>query len=177
MLGEGGSHERNKGVGRMGDPKKQRKKYRNPKFPWSKSNLNAELRLLGKYGLRNKRELYRHRFMISKYRALARGLLAKPPEERIVLEKQILNKLAAIKIVTENSDLDDILDLSIDNILERRLQTLVFNQGLSKSTQQARQLIVHGHITVKGKRVTAPSYIVKTDEEQEIRCTIPLSVE
>jgi small subunit ribosomal protein S4 len=161
----------------MGDPKKQRKKYRSPKFLWSKSTLNAELRLLGRYGLRNKRELYRHRFTLSKYRALARGLLAKPPEERVVLEKPILNKLAAVKFVTEDADLDDILDLSIDNILERRLQTVVYNQGLSKSLQQARQLIVHGHIAVKGKRVTTPSYIVKTDEEQEIRCTIPLSTE
>ena len=159
----------------MGDPKKQRKKYQNPKFPWSKTTLDAELRLLGEYGLRNKRELRRHRFMLSKYRTLSRKLLTGTSEERVVMEKQILNKLTNLKIVPENSGLDNILDLSIENILERRLQTLVYRRGLSKSPQQARQLITHGHILVKGQRVTSPSYLVKAEEEQKIMCSIPIS--
>lgn len=161
----------------MGDPKRQRKKFKNPRFAWSKSNLDAELRLLGEYGLRNKKELYRHRFILSKYRTLARELLVKSPEERVALEKPVLSRLISLKIIPENSTLDNVLDLSIGNILERRLQTLVLRHELSKTPQQARQLIAHGHITIRGKRVTSPSYMVKADEEQDIRCTLPASSE
>ena len=156
----------------MGDPKRQRKKYTTPRLKWSKSNLDAELKLVGEYGLRNKRELRHHQLTLVKYRTLARKLLAKTQTERIVLERQVLDKLISLRIVPENSGLDNILDLSIGNILERRLQTLVFRNGLSKTPQQARQLIVHGHIAVKGNRVTSPSYLVNADEGQDIKCTI-----
>jgi small subunit ribosomal protein S4 len=156
----------------MGDPKRQRKKYRNPRSAWSRSNLDAELNLVGEYGLRNKKELRRHHFVLLKYRKLARHLLVKTQTERIALENQILNKLISLKMVPENSSLDTILDLSIRNILERRLQTLVFRTGISKTSHQARQLITHGHITIQGKKVTSPSYLVNADEEQDIKCLI-----
>lgn len=161
----------------MGDPKRQRKKYETPKYPYSRVKLDAELKLLGEYGLRNKREIWRHHFVLSKYRTMARELLGKPSEERTRIEKQLLDKLLSLKIVPENATLDDVLDLSIENILERRLQTLVFKLGLSKTPGQARQLITHGHISIKGKKVTSPSYTVTTDEEQfiEYASTSPLT--
>jgi small subunit ribosomal protein S4 len=155
----------------MGDPKRQRKKYEAPRFPWSKTELSEELRLLGEYGLRNKRELWRHNYMISKYRTLARKLLAQPEDERIVLEKQLINKLSFIRLIPENADLDDILDLSVDKILARRLQTLVFKNGLARTPYQARQLIVHGHISIKERKVTVPSYWVPGAEESNIQYT------
>jgi small subunit ribosomal protein S4 len=159
----------------LGDPKKQRKKYQNPRFAWSKTALDAELKLLGEYGLRNKQELRRHRFMLSKYRTLSRKLLAETSDDRGIMENQILSRLSTLKIIPDNSSLDDILDLTIENILERRLQTLVYRRGLSKSPQQARQLITHGHILVRGQRITSPSYLVKSDEEQQISCSISIS--
>jgi small subunit ribosomal protein S4 len=67
--------------------------------------------------------------------------------------------------------LDDVLDLSINDILERRLQTIVFNKGLTKSIHQARQLITHGHITIHGQRITSPSYLVLKDEEATVAYT------
>lgn len=168
-------HRLKKARSRMGDPKRQRKKYQTPRFAWSKSDLDAELKLLGEYGLRNKKELRRHHSMLTKYRTLARKLLAERSEERLSSEKQILDKLVSLKIIPENSNLDNFLDLSIENILERRLQTLVFRKGLSQTPQQARQLITHGHIAIHGKKVTSPSYLVDADEEQDIRCTISVS--
>jgi small subunit ribosomal protein S4 len=126
---------------------------------------------LGEYGLRNKRELWRHYYTISKYRTLARQLLAQPEDERIDLEKQLIKKLASIRIISENADLDDILDLSIDQILARRLQTLVFKNGLARTPYQARQLIVHGHISIKDRKVTVPSYLVPSTEESNIQYT------
>jgi small subunit ribosomal protein S4 len=161
----------------MGDPKKQRKKYETPKYPYSRPQLDTELKLLGEYGLRNKRELWRHYSMLTKYRTLARELLAKAPDERARIEKLLLKKLSSLKIIPKNATLDHILDLSIEDILERRFQTLVFKLGLSKKPQQARQLIVHGHISIKGRKITSPSYIVASDEEQYIdfASTSPIS--
>jgi len=159
----------------VGDPKKQRKKYESPRFPWSSTELSAELRLVGEYGLRNKRELRRHRYAVSKYRTLARQLLAMPDAERVQPETQILTKLQSIKVISEQAGLDAVLDLSVAGILERRLQTLVFRNGLARTPQQARQLVVHGHISIGNRKITTPSYLVSRNEESAIHFT-PTSV-
>ncbi|MEE9509079.1 MAG: 30S ribosomal protein S4 [Candidatus Bathyarchaeia archaeon] len=155
----------------MGDPKKQRKKYESPRFPWSITELTSELKLVGEYGLRNKRELRRHRYTVSKYRTLARKLLAMPDEERSKLENQLLNKLQSINLITENAGLEAVLDLSVAGILERRIQTLVFRNGLARTPQQARQQVVHGHISIGNRKITSPSYIVSRDEELDVHFT------
>ncbi len=152
----------------MGDPKKQRKKYETPRFAWRIDTLQAELKLLGQYGLRNKRELWRSETMLSRFRENARSLLGKSTEERTKPETQLLGRLKRLGILSETAAIDDVLDLSIEDFLERRLQTMVFNKGLSKSIHQARQLISHGHIAVDTQRVKSPSYIVLRDEEAKI---------
>ncbi|UCB59890.1 MAG: 30S ribosomal protein S4 [Candidatus Bathyarchaeota archaeon] len=152
----------------MGDPKKQRKKYDPPRFPWRTDVLQGELRLLGQYGLRNKRELWRHKTMLSKFRGSARSTLGMSEEEGKKMKIQLLNRLNRLGILPETAGLDDVLDLAIEDILERRLQSLVFNKGLAKSVYQARQLITHGHIAIGKKRVTAPSYLVPRLEEAHI---------
>lgn len=161
----------------MGDPKKQRKKFETPRFPWRIDALESELKLLGQYGLRNKREMWRHKTLLSKYRGIARSLLGMPVEERRKLEKQLLGKLHRLGILPEAAVLDDVLVLSLEDILERRLQTLVFQKGLAKSIHQARQLITHGHVAIEGRRVSSPSYLVLRDEEAKINYapTSPLS--
>ena len=152
----------------MGDPKKQKKKYTTPKFPWRSDILQSELKIMGEYGLRNKRELWRHKTMLSRFRGIARSLLGKPAEERVKLESQLLRKLKRYGILSENAVLDDVLDLTVEDILERRLQTLVFRKGLAKTIYQARQLITHGHIAIGDRRVFSPSYLVQVDEEDKI---------
>ena len=152
----------------MGDPKKQRKKFDTPRFPWQMDTLEAELKILGQYGLRNKREIWRHKTLLSKYRGIGRSLLGKSVEERSVQEKQLLDRLNRLGILPEESALDDVLDLSLEDILERRLQTLVFHKGLSQSMNQSRQLIAHGHISIDGRKVSSPSYLVLRDEEEKI---------
>ncbi|RLI22344.1 30S ribosomal protein S4 [Candidatus Bathyarchaeota archaeon] len=152
----------------MGDPKKQRKKYEATKFTWRTDVLQEELKLLGQYGLRNKRELWRHKTTLSKFRGIARSLLGKSVEEREKMEKELLTKLKKLGILRETAVLDDVLDLGIEDILERRLQTIVFRKGLAKSIHQARQLITHGHIAIGNRRVTVPSYLVAKEEENQI---------
>lgn len=152
----------------MGDPKRRRRKYETPLIPWTAETLANELRLLGEYGLRNKRELWRHRSEVSKYRKLARDLLAMPAEERAASGGEFLAKLERLGFVPTGAPVDAVLDLTLQDLLERRLQTVVFKQGLAKTPYQARQLITHGHVMVGGRIVRAPSYCVSREEEKAI---------
>ncbi|WP_456328532.1 30S ribosomal protein S4 [Archaeoglobus sp.] len=158
----------------MGDPKRHRKKYVTPRKPWDKVRLEREAQLLIKYGLRNKRELWRFENILRKYRRVARDLLSKvnlPGREGEIARAKanaVIRKLVRIGVLEENATLDDILNLTVEDFLERRLQTVVYRQGLARTIKQARQLITHGHIAVDGRRVTSPSYIVARDEETKI---------
>ncbi|BCU67464.1 30S ribosomal protein S4 [Sulfolobales archaeon HS-7] len=152
----------------MGDPRKSRRKWESPSTPWDKQTLLTEQELLSKYGLRNKREIWLARSIIRKYRHQARSLLGLPLAERITREKQLVAKLTRIGLIKGTATTDDILSLREENLLERRLQTLVFRKGLAKTIYQARQLIVHGHIAINMKRVTSPGYFVTTEEEDKI---------
>jgi small subunit ribosomal protein S4 len=152
----------------LGDPKKQRKKYDTPRFPWRTDALQQELRLLGQYGLRNKHELWRNETTLSNFRGIARSLIGESAENRKKREDELLARLKKLGILEETAVLDDVLDLTIEDILERRLHTLVFRKGLAKTPQQARQLIIHGHIAIGNQRITIPSYIVARKEEKMI---------
>ncbi|MEM3550977.1 MAG: 30S ribosomal protein S4 [Candidatus Bathyarchaeia archaeon] len=152
----------------MGDPKKQKKKYETQRFPWRTDILQEELKLLGQYGLRNKKELWRHETTLSKFRGIARALIGKSPEERRKMEEELLTRLKKLGMIHETAVLDDVLDLTIEDVLERRLQTVIFRKGMARSIYQARQLITHGHIVIGGKRVTVPSYLVTRQEEEKI---------
>jgi len=152
----------------MGDPRKPRKKWIGPKHPWRKERLMYEMRLVGEYGLRNKRELWIAQTIIRKFRHQARSLLAVPREIREKVEKALLRRLYQLGLLPENATLDDVLSLSVEDLLERRLQTIVYRKGLARTIYQARQLIVHGHIAIAGRRVTAPGYLVTRDEEDLI---------
>jgi small subunit ribosomal protein S4 len=152
----------------MGDPKKQRKKFDTPRFRWRKDILQEELKLIGQYGLRNKHELWRHKTMLSKTRGIARSLIGKTPEERVKMENELLTRLKKLGILNETAVLDNVLDLSIEDLLERRLQTIVFRKGFARTAFQSRQLITHGHITIGNRRVTVPSYTVSKEEEPNV---------
>ncbi len=158
----------------MGDPKRHRKKYITPPHPWDKARLEREAQLVIKYGLRNKRELWRFQNILRKYRRVARDLLGKiglPGKEGEYAKakaQMVIKKLYRMGVLPENATLDDILNLSVEDFLERRLQTIVYRQGLARTIKQARQFITHGHIAVDGRRVTAPSFIVTRDLESKI---------
>ena len=152
----------------MGDPKKQRKKFDTPRFRWRKDILQEELKLVGQYGLRNKHELWRLKTTLSKTRGIARSLISKTTEERAKMENEQLVKLKKLGILPDTAVLDNVLDLTIEDILERRLQTIVFRKGLARTIFQSRQLITHGHVTIDGRRVTIPGYIVPKEAEAKV---------
>ncbi len=152
----------------MGDPKRQRRKFDTPRFPWRKDILDEELKMLGTYGLRNKHELWRHETQLSKFRGIARSLIGRSAEERMKMENELLTKLKKLGVLQDTAVLDDVLDLSLEDLLERRLQTLVFRKTLSKTVHQARQLVTHGHVTLNNRRVTVPGYLVSREEEKSL---------
>ncbi|MQS09438.1 30S ribosomal protein S4 [Streptomyces alkaliphilus] len=53
--------------------------------------------------------------------------------------------------------------------LERRLDALVLRAGLARTIYQSRQMVVHGHIEVNGRKVDRPSYIVRPDDVVRVR--------
>jgi small subunit ribosomal protein S4 len=152
----------------MGDPKKKHKLYTTPKRPYDIANLEEELRLVGTYGLRNKRELWRKRTELSAYRRRAREMLSLDPVERAEEQRVLLGKLNSLGLVSENATLEDVLTLNVQNFLDRRLQTMVHRKGMAKSLFQSRQLITHGHVVIDGKKVKAPGYNVSRADEASL---------
>jgi small subunit ribosomal protein S4 len=126
------------------------------------------------YGLKNKKEIWKAATTLRKYRREARKLLFETQElgergEHAKFEREkFLSKLKKIGLIGNDSTLDEVLTLKVEDVLERRLQTLVNKKGLANSTKQSRQFIVHGHISVGGRRLTVPSYAVPMDEEEII---------
>jgi len=153
----------------MGDPKKPRKKWEGPAHPWRKEVLAQELELVGKYGLRNKRELWIAKTLLKKWRMRARRLLALPPEQREALARPLISRLYELGLLkSPDASLSDVLSLTIEDVLERRLQTIVYRKGLAQSIYHARQLITHGHIAIGKRRVRSPGYLVSREEEEQV---------
>jgi len=152
----------------MGDPKNPRKIWRKPKRPLNYDLLNEELHVLGTFGLKNKRELWKAHTELSRVRNQARSLLALTQEVREKKEQVLMKSLIRIGLVNTNSTLDDVLNLKVTDLLSRRLQTIVQKKGLIKSPYQSRQVVVHGHVMIGERVVTVPSYTVKVEEENQV---------
>ena len=84
------------------------------------------------------------------------------------MENELLTKLKKVGILQETAVLDNVLDLTIEDILERRLQTIVFRKGLARTIFQSRQLITHGHVTIDNRRITVPGYMVAKADEPKV---------
>jgi len=153
----------------MGDPKTPRRVWKKPKRPLNYDLMMDELKTLGTFGLKTKKELWKTQTELSRVRLQARSLLALRQEERQRKEPILIQSLSKIGLVDQNSTLDDVLNLQVNDLLARRLQTMAQRKLFFKTPYQARQAIVHGHIMIGDSVVTIPSYVVKTEEETKIR--------
>ncbi len=151
----------------MGHPKHQRKKFANPKKPYNKERIEKERKLLRDYGLRRKHEIWRAEAILRNFRTRAKDLQAVYNEK---LFNEMIDKLRKNGI--QCTSLDDIMSINIDNILSRRLQTVVYKKGYANTPKQARQMIVHGHIFIADRKVKWPSYSVLVGEEDSIHTDI-----
>lgn len=130
--------------------------------------MAEETELQRTYGLANKREIWRTESLLRKYRRAARAHLAAHGGAVERESREITATLQRKGLLPPGAGLDAILGLTANDFLERRLQTQVTRRGLATTMAQARQLIVHGHISVGGRRVRVPSYLVDREEEASI---------
>jgi len=156
----------------MGDPKFPRRSYDAPSHPWRGERIKAETEIVNAYGLKNKRELWKAQAVLRNLRNQSKLLQARVRlnDEQARLEASLLlKKCARLGLLPmEGSTLDDVLGLNQEAVLNRRLQTLVQRKGLAATYKQARQFIVHGHVSIDGRKVTIPGYMVKRSEEDKI---------
>ena len=155
----------------MGDPRRLKKKFKKPRHPFQKERILEELEYLGKYGLRNKREYWKMRTMLGKWRNIARQSRTLSKERAIEVQQTLIKKLNRLGVIGSEAEFEDVLLLTTEDLLKRRLQTLVYEKGFASTIYQARQYITHGHIQVGSKKIDAPSYIVKREEEEFIGFT------
>ena len=155
----------------MGDPKFSRKKYDTPSHPWQAARIKEEKELVLKYGLKNKTEVWKARSYLRDLRGQARDLTGKQRLDNPQVNREtqaLVNRMRRLGMLGEEAKVDDILALNVDAVLHRRLQTQAYLKGLAATAVQARQLIVHGHITVNGTRVRVPGMLLTREQENNL---------
>ncbi len=152
----------------MGSIKKLRKKYETPMHPWKRERIESERSFVNEYGLKNKKELWKMQSVLRGLTRQAKKLVSLDTEQSRKEETQLLKRLKSLGLVGDNSKLSDVLTLTTRDVLGRRIQTILFKKNLAMSMKQARQFIIHGHVALKGNKITVPSYLVKKEEENKI---------
>ncbi len=151
----------------MGDPRKLKAKAETPRRVWDAERISSETALRREYGLKNARELWTVLAELKRMRRTARHLLSLGDAGR-AQGLQIVAKLQRLGIAKGEMRLEDVLGLGVRDFLDRRLQSHVIRKGLARTPAQARQLVTHGFISVGGRRVTIPSYVVTAGEEPTV---------
>jgi len=146
----------------MGDIKKKRKLFSRPKKLFDRARMDDENVLIKRYGLKNKREIWKVKSAVSKMRRRAKTLIGKGDDE----QRAFFDKLTRMGIAVV--DISDVLALTEESLFNRRLQTFVFKKKLAHSVKEARQLIVHKNVLVDGRVVNIPSFVVTLDLEGKI---------
>ncbi len=146
----------------MGDIERKPNLYSRPRKSFDAARIAEEKGIVLKYGLKNKKEIWKASAKVSNLRNRAKTLIPKSPEEKEIFFAK-LNKMGF-----QISNIADVLALKTENWLERRLQTIVFKKGFAKTPLQARQLIAHKSVLVEGRAVNVPSFFVTQDLESKI---------
>lgn len=152
----------------MGDPKKSTKKFSTPMHPWQGDRIKEEIKLVREFGLANKKEIWKTNSLIKNWRERAKETLRLSEERKKLAQEELFKVLFNLNILEKNAKLDDILSIELPAVLERRLQTQVYKQGMANTIRQARQFVVHNKIFVNGKLINAPSYLVKKEDKLSI---------
>ena len=153
----------------MGAPVKIRKKYVSHKKRWDENVIKDEAVLVTDYALKNKREIRKVELQISKFKKIAKSFNKNLQTKESVEAKNFIESLKAKGFLNvEANSLDEILDITLRNILDRRLSNILYVNKLSRTPMQARQFIVHRHVKVGGKLIDSPSFLVSLKEEATI---------
>ena len=145
--------------------RKQHKKFERPLKRFEKERIDSENLFKEKYGLKNKREIWKIEFAVGKIRGQAKGMIMAKPEEQDAFILRLVKK----GLIKSGSKIDDVLAMTIDKYVERRLQTIVLKKGFATTAKGARQMITHRKIMVGDRIVNVPSYFVTVEEEKTIK--------
>ena len=155
----------------MGHPKFARPKYDTPTHPWKKARIEEEHALKEQFGLKKTggmKEIWKAKSKLRRWRQNAMKLIGRvdTSEGHFSREKDdLVESLYRRGLLGDGATLDDILLLTVEHVLSRRLQSQVYYCGLATSMRQARQLVIHGHIGIGDQKMTVPSYIITRDDE------------
>ena len=152
----------------MGHPRKIRRKYNTPSHPWQKERIDSERILSDEFGLKNKAEIWKISSLLSNFKRQAKKYSATTTDQLKKESDQLMARLRSYGLIKEGATFDDVLGLDVRDLLKRRLQSLLVEKDLARTAKQARQMITHIHVSVGGKTITAPSYLVKVAEEDSI---------
>ena len=158
----------------MGQPKFSRPKTQTPTHPWKAERIEEEHALKDQYGLKRvggMKEIWRERSALRRHRQLAMKLIGRvdTSEGHFKREKEeFLDSMQRKGLISEDADLDDVLQISVENMLDRRLQSQVYYKGFAPSMRAARNMIVHGHIVLGNQKMNVPGYHVLRNQEADI---------
>jgi small subunit ribosomal protein S4 len=152
----------------MGDPRRSTQKYSTPLKRWDKARIDIENKLVIEYGLKNKKEIWKANFLVHYLIGRVKNLSREKNSDAEGATSKLLGSIKARGFLPQDAKLEAVLALNNRNILDRRLQSIVYKRGLANSVKQARQLITHRHITIAGRVVNIPSYLVPLEEEHKI---------
>ena len=159
----------------MGEPKFSRPRTQTPTHPWKQARIDEEHDLKERYGLKKvggMREIWREKSTLRRHRNQAMKLIGRvdSTEGHYAKEKeQLLNSLTKKGLLQTGADVGDVLEINVEHMLSRRLQSVVYYKGLAPSMRAARNLIVHGHICIGDQRMTVPGYHVLKEEEDSLQ--------
>ena len=159
----------------MGEPKFSRSRTQTPTHPWKQARIDEEHDLKERYGLKKvggMREIWREKSALRRHRNQAMKLIGRvdSTEGHYAKEKeQLLNSLTKKGLLQTGADVGDVLEINVEHMLSRRLQSVVYYKGLAPSMRAARNLIVHGHICIGDQRMTVPGYHVLKEEEDSLK--------
>jgi small subunit ribosomal protein S4 len=141
---------------------RKHKIYSRPRKAYDKVRIDAENKLVERYGLKSKREIWKADSAVENIRNQAKKLITASYDEQEKLIGKLNKKGFKIK------NISDILALNKEDFLKRRLQSVIAERRLAKTPKEARQLISHKHVAINGNIINIPSYIVPVDEEDKI---------
>lgn len=155
----------------MGHPKFARRKYDTPQHPWKLARIEEEKALISNYGLKSRREIWKTKSSLRRWRHQAMKLIGRvdSSEGHWAREKKdLLAFMYRYGLLSEDATLDDVLMLTTEDLLNRRLQSQVYFKAKAVSMNQARQFINHGHIAIGEQKVDVAGYLVSRSEEEFI---------
>ena len=142
--------------------KRKHKLYSKPKKLHDKALIEEEAKIIERFGLKNKREIWKSQAKVDLIRKKAKNLITAPEEDKEAFFKRLR------KIGFNVNNIAEVLSLTKEDYMKRRLQTIVAEKRLASTIKSARQLITHKKIIVDEGIINSPSYVVPIELENKI---------